>query len=281
MNLVSIIIPTYNREEKIKSAIKSILYQTNPHWELIIVDDGSQDNTKLNIEPYLTDSRIKYLYQKNRGVSSARNYGVKYARGSHLIFLDSDDELLPELIETLAYIKYFNYDLISWPVIKHSRQKEEVQYHRKLGSLYNDMEILFLAGSICYRRSFFLEVGGYDENLTFGENYELGLRISERNYNLKLIEYIGLIYNIRSHKTSNSIENRLYSGIIQYRKHRKKYAEHPFYDSEMSYILGYLFEKTGKMYTASRFYSYAWKVYLLNYKAFLKIILLKMGIYIR
>ena len=275
MNSISIIIPTYNRDSKIKKAINSVVNQTNPNWELIIVDDGSRDNTKSIIETYLKDSRIKYLFQNNKGVSSARNNGVEIARGSHVVFLDSDDEFFPELIETLHHINYCNYDLISWPVIKRSKEKEVLHYHQKLGSLYNNMEILFLAGSICYRKSFFLKAGGYDEKLTFGENYELGLRISEMDYDLKLIKYIGLKYNSYSNRTSNSVENRLYSGIIQYKKHRNKYVKHSKYDSEMAYILGYLFEKTCKTYTALRFYEYAWKVNPLNYKAFLKVVLIK------
>ena len=91
--LVSIIMPCYNRATKILGAIQSILNQTYLNWEIIIVDDGSTDNTRLVVNHFLDDIRIHYVkLDKNYGVSKARNEGIKRSKGDFIAFLDSDDE---------------------------------------------------------------------------------------------------------------------------------------------------------------------------------------------
>lgn len=94
----SIIVPTYNRENLLKRAIDSILSQTFRDFELIIIDDGSTDNTKEVVETY-KDDRIIYIYKENGGINSARNRGLKVARGEYIAFCDSDDDWLPEKLE--------------------------------------------------------------------------------------------------------------------------------------------------------------------------------------
>lgn len=106
---ISIIIPTFNREHKILNAVDSVLRQDYKNWELIVVDDGSTDNTRNKIFPYLSDLRIKYFYQSNRGVASARNVGILKATGIYVVFLDSDDEFLNDKLRTqLFFHKKFN-----------------------------------------------------------------------------------------------------------------------------------------------------------------------------
>lgn len=94
----SIIIPTYNRADLLPLAIKSVLAQTMPDWELIIVDDGSTDETRQSVAPFLHDARIRYLYKENEGRSVARNTGAAVAQHPWLLFLDSDDELTPNAL---------------------------------------------------------------------------------------------------------------------------------------------------------------------------------------
>lgn len=96
--MISIIIPTYNREKTITEAIKSILNQTYQDFELLIIDDGSTDRTRELVEA-IKDSRVKYLYQENQGACVARNYGIDCSRGSYIAFQDSDDLWLPEKLE--------------------------------------------------------------------------------------------------------------------------------------------------------------------------------------
>jgi len=102
MPLLSIIIPTYNRANLLSIAIESVLSQTYPSWELIIIDDGSTDNTKEVVLKY-SDDRIRYIYQENQERSAARNNGIRNAFGDWICFLDSDDfydsSFLMELVE--------------------------------------------------------------------------------------------------------------------------------------------------------------------------------------
>jgi glycosyltransferase involved in cell wall biosynthesis len=98
-NLVSIIIPCYNAEKFIAETIQSVLNQTYTNWELIVIDDGSKDNSSKIITSFLTDSRINYYYQENKGVSIARNHGISKVNGVYIAFLDADDVWTPTNLE--------------------------------------------------------------------------------------------------------------------------------------------------------------------------------------
>lgn len=96
--LISIILPTYNRAALLPRSIQSVLDQTYPHWELIIWDDGSQDNTR-EVVRSLADERIRYFYEHNHGVAYARNRAMEKATGEYIAFLDSDDIWVDEKLE--------------------------------------------------------------------------------------------------------------------------------------------------------------------------------------
>ena len=103
---ISVIIPTYNRAHLIGKAVKSVLSQTYQDFEIIVVDDGSTDNTEEIVKSF-TDYKIYYICHKhNRGASAARNTGIKASRGEYIAFLDSHDEWLPEKLD--KQIKTFN-----------------------------------------------------------------------------------------------------------------------------------------------------------------------------
>lgn len=105
MDLVSIIMPVYNADNYVDNAIRSVLNQTYSEWELIIINDGSTDNSEERIKNHL-DKRISYFKQKNKGVSSARNHGFSKSKGRYVLFLDADDHLPPVSLE--SRIDYFN-----------------------------------------------------------------------------------------------------------------------------------------------------------------------------
>ena len=99
-SLVSVIMPSYNTENYIAESIESVINQTYPHWELIIVDDCSTDHTDSVVATYLTDTRIRYLKNdRNSGAAVSRNYALREAKGKWIAFLDSDDVWLPEKLE--------------------------------------------------------------------------------------------------------------------------------------------------------------------------------------
>lgn len=227
-NLFSIIIPTYNRSGFLPNAIKSVLDQTSDLWELIIVDDGSDDETFEVVKLFREYPKVQYYYQDNKGVSSARNYGATKAIGDFFIFLDSDDFIFPNLISELQVLGLSDYDLICWEVLKTWDGKQKVWKPKQLGSMYNNIKMQFLAGSVAYRGNIFRALKGFDEKIKFGENYELGLRIS--NYaklRTKIINkpLSGYLLN-SSIRTSDTPRNKLISYFHLYRKHRALYNLH-------------------------------------------------------
>lgn len=100
--LISVIIPVYNTEQYLSSCLKSILSQTFNNFEVILINDGSTDQSGILCDEFVKqDSRIKVFHQENAGVSAARNVGLKYAQGKWITFVDSDDELMPDGLEVM------------------------------------------------------------------------------------------------------------------------------------------------------------------------------------
>ena len=113
--LFSVIMPVYNAEKTVEKAIKSILNDNNPNVELVIVNDGSTDNSEAVIKKYLNDSRLSYYYQGNAGVSSARNYALSVAKGEYIAFLDSDDYFAEDAFEKLTKrIEEYHCDMMGF-----------------------------------------------------------------------------------------------------------------------------------------------------------------------
>ena len=271
-NIISIIIPTYNREQRISKAVQSVFDQSATNWELIIVDDGSTDKTKKAIEKYLLDERVQYFFQENSGVSAARNRGVELSKGDYLIFLDSDDYFLPGLIARLNEIKYNRYDLICWEVLKKIDGEPSIWKPHKLEKIYNNITATFLAGSICYKKEVFLSAGGFDREMLFGENYELGIRISEKSdLNIKILHQQFLNYTINNRlRESNSLNNRLESYQNLYKKHREKFLRDRKSHSQLNYLIGYVYEKQGWKTKAKRCFVSSFFINPLNFKALIK-----------
>jgi glycosyltransferase involved in cell wall biosynthesis len=102
-HLVSVVVPVFNAARFIDAAVGSVLEQTLPSWELILVDDGSQDDSQAICAAHAArDGRIRVLRQANRGAAAARNAGMRAALGRYITFLDADDRLFPDALETLV-----------------------------------------------------------------------------------------------------------------------------------------------------------------------------------
>lgn len=102
--LVSVIIPVYNVRPYLREALDSVINQTYQNLEIIIVDDGSRDGSETICDEYKADSRVKVIHQRNRGLSSARNTGMDNVTGEIIAFLDPDDVIHPDMINTLVTI---------------------------------------------------------------------------------------------------------------------------------------------------------------------------------
>jgi len=134
-DLVSVIIPTYNRAQLCKSAVESALSQTHGNVEVLVIDDGSTDNTREVISGI--DNRVKYLYQANAGVSAARNTGLMAATGDYVAFLDSDDAWLPWKLEAqLSVFKSFPDAGMVWTNMKAVDENGAVLHESFLELMY-------------------------------------------------------------------------------------------------------------------------------------------------
>lgn len=184
---VSVVIPTFNRMGWIAEAVRSVLEQTHRDLELIVVDDGSTDDSVLRLEAATVDSRARFVYQENRGVSAARNRGIAEARGHWIAFLDSDDVWKPEKLERqLEWHRRHAHYRISctdeeW--IRRSRRVNPRSLHQKYCGwiLLESMERCIVSpSSALVDRKVFDEIGLFDEALPVCEDYDLWLRVGLR-----------------------------------------------------------------------------------------------------
>jgi glycosyltransferase involved in cell wall biosynthesis len=190
--LVSVIIPTYNRGWVIQEAIDSVLGQDFGDYELIVVDDGSDDNTPAVLAAY--GHKFRVLRQSNNGVSAARNRGIAAAAGQLVAFLDSDDLWLPQKLST--QVKFFQ-DHPDAAVIQTQerwirngvRVNPKKRHHKFSGMIFEQSLALCLVSpsAVMMKKSLFNTVGVFDESLPACEDYDLWLRISCR-YPVHLID---------------------------------------------------------------------------------------------
>jgi glycosyltransferase involved in cell wall biosynthesis len=174
----SVIIPTFNRATILPRALRSVLSQTERDFEVVVVDDGSSDATDAIVAAF-DDPRVRYHAQHNAGPSAARNSGAALARGDFLVFLDSDDELLPSALELyLGALERDDRDVVLAGCILVSpdlrRWKTSVP---DTVSVAARLHAQYLPGAFAIRRSFFAASGGYDVELRYSENTELGWRV--------------------------------------------------------------------------------------------------------
>ena len=196
---ISVVIPTYNRFEVLKRALKSVYAQSLLPFEVIVVDDGSSDDTSKIIDFF---PNIKYLYQKNSGVSSARNFGIRHSTSEWVAFLDSDDTWHQDKLEKQALFHLQNPKvLISYTDEKWMRNNKEVKVPKKYkkvgGEIFKDSlsHCIIAPSATLMHKKLFSKVGFFDEDLEVCEDYDLWLRIAYGHHigliNEKLITKYG------------------------------------------------------------------------------------------
>lgn len=186
MPTVTVIIPTFNRSELVTQAINSVLAQDYGDFEILVIDDGSADNTK-QVVAEIKDNRIKYFYKNNGGVSSARNLGLKNAQGQFICFLDSDDLWPANFLQTM--IKHLQDSpeygaaycmrtrLFEDGSIQPSYQKKFFSSGQVTARLFE--KTFIQTSAICFRKKV-LEGLFFDESLANGEDVDVWLKVSTR-----------------------------------------------------------------------------------------------------
>lgn len=195
---VSVIIPAYNSARFLEEAIESVFAQTYGDYEIIVINDGSTDNTTEVLAPYL--DRIQYIYQQNQGASSARNTGIRYSQGEYLAFLDADDIWLPEKLS--IQVEYLNnnpdiamvYSLARWVDVNGRPCDYRSKLTRNLprGDIFNALFFrdFITLSSVMIRKRILDTVGLFDESFTHAEDHELWLRIAREFKIFGIGEYL-------------------------------------------------------------------------------------------
>ncbi len=183
---VSVIIPVFNRPLMVRDAIDSVLSQTFNNFELILVDDGSQEETKNILRQYQGSypQKIKIIFCKHSGVSASRNVGIKHSVGEFIAFLDSDDLWISSKLEKqLQFMEQNRVDICQteekW--VRNGKQVNPMKKHAKRsGKIFFDCLPLCIVSpsAVMIRREVFDKVGMFDEKLLACEDYDLWLRIS-------------------------------------------------------------------------------------------------------
>ncbi|MEP0711403.1 glycosyltransferase family A protein [Algoriphagus sp.] len=217
---ISVIIPFYNGANSLHRAVESVLNQNFEDWELILVNDGSTDESSTVAKRYLSDSRIQYLDQENKGVSAARNCGAEAASAAWLIFLDADDELSLNCLSTFSARVEDEIDLISSGIKRISGHKEIIKLPQK-GKYFSR-----ISGTFLIRRVFFLTIGGYDSNLKFAENTELFHRIRLNKGQEEVIAFVSLNYYENEAGGSKNLRNMISSLNYFMEKHQSTLSTH-------------------------------------------------------
>jgi glycosyltransferase involved in cell wall biosynthesis len=205
--LVSIIVPCYNQAQYLSEALQSVLDQTYTNWECIIVNDGSPDNTEAVAQEWLEkDTRFKYIFKKNGGLSSARNEGITIAEGEFILPLDADDRIGPNYL-SLA-VDEFKKDSELKVVYCKAEKFGDVTGLWKLSkfSLYDLCRFNMIFCSAIFKKQDWILVEGYDINMKCGlEDWEFWIAILKNGGNVKCIDAICFYYRVKENSMAMSM----------------------------------------------------------------------------
>jgi|SRR5690606_29048922 len=250
MPKVSVIMPAYNMEKYIAQSIESVLSQNYQDWELLIVDDGSTDQTKAICETYLKDNRVKYFYKPNGGLPSARNHAIERAQGELLALLDSDDLWLPsKLSESVIEFQNGEQDLLFTSFYKF-RNDNDVNHIDRLQKcevgnqvFHNDAGIkTFIKGNkihtptVVVKKDAVIKLGGFP-NLSFAEDRCMWLLLLINGYQIRSIDKALSLYRVSEqsmYHSAKNIQSRLF------RVHSYIITRHPDfvkYQTELRFFL--------------------------------------------
>lgn len=232
--LVSFVVPAYNVEKYIPKTLNSLLSQTEKDFEIIIVDDGSTDNTYQVVKEILQNSgfqNYKILRKPNGGVSSARNVGIKEAKGKYIIFLDGDDYVAPELVEEVKNIVLKNdVDMLCWKFqcVDETEKPAEYQFEQeglKEGQIYTGLQVLeriltersfwIWTGSAAYLREPIIRNGlFYNEKHHVGEDQEFIYKYLGNSYRIYFIGEVLSYYVQRSGSDTKKIDVKQFDSYL-------------------------------------------------------------------
>ncbi len=226
---ISVIIPSYNCGPFVANAVDSVLAQTMQDFEVIVVDDGSTDNTREVLRPYLSYPKFRYIRQQNHGVSAARNTGARASESEYLAFLDADDMFVPEAFDSITAA--LDSSGASWCLFDIVRVIGELQQIRQTvvpdgDLLHGILRADFICRDFFFRRRDFVEIGGFDESLRCREDWEIRIRFIENGRPFVHLHRPLYLYTWRegSITKASQVKNLYYTEQVL-RKHHKRLAD--------------------------------------------------------
>lgn len=213
-NLVSVVVPCYNQSEYLFECVESVFNQTHSNFEIIIIDDGSSDQTKQVAHRLIDihkDKKITYLYQNNSGVAKARNYGIQTAQGKYILPLDADDKLHAEMIEkTLTVLLENTHISIAYTDYQHFGDVDlvvETQEYNFKTIAYEKCQFTVTA---LFRKDAWIKCGGYRYNMIWGaEDWDFWINCGNKGYVGKRVPEVLFYYRTRlSAETRIKIANQ-------------------------------------------------------------------------
>jgi len=184
--MVNIIVPIYNGAEFIGETLESIFAQTYKEYRIIVIDDGSTDNTREAVTKF--GQSVNYHYQPSAGAGAARNRGIELANDEFVAFLDADDCWTPKKLERQISVLQENLKLDAvFGKVQQLNQNEWENRHNKLGNSSANSVAGYVPGAMLIRREFFLKVGMYSTIYKLGEVVDWYLRAEEANLKMKLL----------------------------------------------------------------------------------------------
>jgi glycosyltransferase involved in cell wall biosynthesis len=248
----SVVISTYNRAPVVPQAVRSVLDQLGAELELVVVDDGSSDNT-LEVLRSFDDPRLRVVQQANGGFSAARNSGIAAATGDWVVFLDDDDMALPGWLECLAGMTGDGVGVVCCGAEYRSRDGTLSHTAVPIGdTLFDDKTALFLAGTFAVRADLLRAVGGFDERLACSQNTDLGLRLisglGERGLALRSTDRPLVRLDFRATADRPSTEPaKLFQGTrVLLDNHRERLARDPHGRAVLNGVLGVSAARLGR-----------------------------------
>jgi len=220
-DLISVIIPAYNAAKHIKETLQSVLSQTYPNIEILVIDDGSTDNTKQIVKSF--GAKVRYYYQENSGPSAARNKGVKEAKGKYIAFIDSDDLWCKTALEKMMVsLKENHSDLVfSNALISYENGSEEIFWVEKPSNQNIFSNLIFenfLLMNCLVNKEIFKRVGPFDETLKKVEDFDFWLKAAKAGCKFSFINEPLFIYKKHAESASFNKEEMLLNLIEVYKK---------------------------------------------------------------
>ena len=267
MPLVSVVIPTYNRAERLKRALESVFNQTFTDFEIIVVDDGSQDNTEEVIKN-MQNPRIRFIkHPRNLGVSAARNTGIKAATGKFIAFLDSDDIWRERKLEKQITKMFSDKSSLCYTSVAFVKENgtpvriQKASYSGYIFPLLLKKNIIGTASSVMVKRETFKKVGLFRTKMNYREDYEMWLRIARTEKISAINEALTIQIVHSSERLSKNIANRIdgFKTIIS--EFYIDFSKHPKAFAHQLYELGKLLYKADRHYEAARYFQSSLKTY--------------------